>query len=470
MTRRIRILTWVFFIFAVGLRLLLYWTNLPLNAFDNHFSPIYWIIKFGTIAPKNALWESYHPPVFYFISAMVGKLAMNIGIANQLIPKILQFVSCLYGILTIGVIYLILKKVPLSGFSRLLAFGFVCFFPRHIYMSAMHSNDTIAVLSVAVCVYLMLVALERKFSYSALVMLSLGITIAIFTKYTSFVVLPMALSMFVPVFRRRIIIPRKKLIIALLLMIIVPLFFLGAYCYSNVKNYGNLLPLNKINKGIRAPSQIQPRAESGLSFTDFKPWELIRTPILAPWNIDSFWTLIYSRMWFDVEPRFLFFTDKNSSWWNHYYQWLRGERQFPSIIRLSSFTYFTGAVLITMGLVPLLLITIGAFRALFGKIGLRNEMNSEIAVKSQIFIVLFLFNAAGIIAVALRAPVFSVIKATYFMGSLPTFSVFLGLGVMACEKHRVVRRVLAFFFGCLFTLVTLHIGHIAYALGFKPGI
>ncbi|MGV7225207.1 MAG: hypothetical protein ACQ9MH_27290 [Nitrospinales bacterium] len=374
--------------------------------------------------------------------------------------------SCLYGILTIGIVYLILKKVSLSEFSRLLAFGFVCFLPRHIYMSAMHSNDTIAGLSVAVCVYLMLVALERKFSYPTIVMSSIGITIAMFTKYSSFVVIPMALSILAAVLLQRIIIPRKRLIIACLLLIVLPLLFLSAYCYSNIKNYSNPLPLNTDTHPVAA----QPSVKDELSFTDFKPWKSIRTPILAPWNLNSFWTLIYSRMWFDMEPKFIYFTDQNSLWWNSYYQWLRGKRHFPSNIQLSPFTYFTGSALITMGLVPLLFIVIGAYRSIFGKLGPRNEISSEVAIKSQIFLVLFLSNAAGIIYIALKAPLYSVMKATYFMGSLPAFAVFLGLGVMACEKQRLVRWIIACFFGGLFVLVALHIVHIAYSLVLLLGI
>ena len=467
MARCPRILTWVFFTAAVGLRLLLYWTNPPSNDFDNHFEPIFWIMEFWTIPPKDALWQSYHPPVFYVISAMVGELARNTGIAIRQIPKILQFISCLYGILTVGVLYLILKKVPLSEFSRLLAFGFACFLPRHIYMSAMHSNDTIAGLSVAVCVYLMLVALERKFSYPAAVMSSIAITVAIFTKYTSFVVIPMALSILAPAFLQRIIIPRKRLAIACLLLIVVPLLFLSAYCYSNIKDYGNPLPLNT---AIANPAATQPRSESGVSFTDFKPWKSIRTPILAPWNIDSFWTLIYSRMWFDMEPKFICYTDQDLLLWGHYMKWLRGEKGFPSDIQLSPFTYFTGSALITMGLVPLLFIIIGACRSIFGKLGLRNEINSDVAIKSQIFLVLFLSNAAGIIHVALSTPIYSVMKATYFMGSLPAFAVFLGLGIMAFEKHRLARWMIAFVFGGLFVLVALHIVHIAYSLILIVGV
>ena len=56
------------------------------------------------------------------------------------------------------------------------------------------------------------------------------------------------------------------------------------------------------------------------------------------------------------------------------------------------------------------------------------------------------------------------------MGSLPAFSVFLGLGVMAFEKHRLVRWMIAFVFGGLFVLVASHIVHIAYSLILIVGI
>jgi len=463
------ILLWVFFIGAVGLRFLLYWANLPSNAFDNHFDPIFWIMKYGTLPSKDAFWQSYQPPVFYVISAMIGKLAINLGTEIRLLPKILQFMSCLYGILTIGFVYLILKKIPLSDFSRMLAFGSVCFLPRHIYLSAMHSNDTIAALSVALCVYLMMIALERKLSYPTIITLSISITITLFTKYTSFVVLPMALTILVPFLLQRIIIPRKKLINAFLLLIIVPILFLSAYCYSNIKKYDLPLPWNS---HIVAPAETQARTETGLSFLTFTPWKTIRTPILAPWNMDSFWTLIYSRMMFDMEPKFLPFIDQEVTlpWWINYYQWLRGERGFPSSIQLSSFTYFTGSALIAIGLVPLLLIIIGAYVSVFGDFGALSKVSVEGAIRSQIFIVLFLFNALGIMALAIKSSVFSSVKATYFIGSIPALSVFLGLGVMSCEKNRIIKWILALIFGVFFILVALHIIHIAYSLDFSLGI
>ncbi len=463
-----RSLIWVFFIAAIVLRLILFWINLTGNAFDDHYGPIIWIINHGTIAPKDALWQSYQPPVFYVISAMVGKLAISMELSRPVILKIFQFINCFYGISTIGVIYLILKKINLSNFSRAIAFGLVCFLPRHIYMSAMHSNDAISVLFIAISIYLMLLVLERKFAYPIVICLCICITISIFTKYTAFVVLPMVCTIFVPVLFGQIAIPKKKIIISCLLLILVPLLFLSAYCYRNIKNYQTPLPWNDT---LSAPVTYQPRAEIGMSFVNFKPLDCIKSPILAPGNIDSFWTLVYSRMWFDVEPKFLYYIDVDWPWWNDdYYGWIRGEKEYPDPIIVSRNSLLMGSTLITIGLVPLLFIIIGGCRSIFDTFGLLKTKKSEEAIKYLLFLVLFFFNAVGVIMLALKSPVFSSAKATYFMGSIPAFSAFIGLGIMTCDKNKLARWILSFLFGGLFILVTLHIVHIAYSADFKMGI
>src|SRR5437762_11879053 len=104
--------------------------------------------------------------------------------------KLLQFVCFFYGIATLGVCYLILKKFPFSAFSAAIAFGAICFLPRHIYMSAMNSNDTISYLFVAFSIYLNMVALERRIAPWRLVILCMVLTLTLFTKYTAFAVLP----------------------------------------------------------------------------------------------------------------------------------------------------------------------------------------------------------------------------------------------------------------------------------------
>ena len=150
--------------------------NPPGNAFDNHYEAILLIMKTGVTPAKNACFQCYHPPVFYWISAAIGTMAVYAGVTLPHVIKLLQFVCCFYGIATLGVCYLILKKFPLSEFSTRIAFGAICFLPRHIYMSAMNSNDTISYLFVAVSIYLAIVALECKLAPLRLAVLSIVVT------------------------------------------------------------------------------------------------------------------------------------------------------------------------------------------------------------------------------------------------------------------------------------------------------
>src|SRR5581483_4848725 len=177
------------------------WVSPPENAFDNHYEPIQMIMETGGIPAKDACFQCYHPPVFYWISAMIGKAALHAGLTMPHVRKLLQCVCCGYGVLTVGVCYLILKKFPLSEFARLLSFGAVCFLPRHIYMSAMNSNDTISYLFVAVTVYLAVLAFERRLSPVTLGALSVVLTIALFTKYTVFAAIPALLAGFFSAWR-----------------------------------------------------------------------------------------------------------------------------------------------------------------------------------------------------------------------------------------------------------------------------
>ena len=186
-------------------------------------------MQYGTIPAKDACLQCYHPPVFYWISAMFGNLAFKMGADFLTITKILQFICCLYGIITIWIIYLILKKIQLPDFSKLMAFGTVCFLPRHIYMSAINSNDTISYLFVAICLYLLLLAIERKFSRGILFALSIFLTLTIFTKYTALVILPVAFTVLWWAWRRRIGMDGKKFVGSLFLALALPLLVLGAY-------------------------------------------------------------------------------------------------------------------------------------------------------------------------------------------------------------------------------------------------
>lgn len=441
------------FILALGaiLRLILYWNNPIFNSFDDHYEPIIKIFYEG-IPAKDACDQCYHPPVFYFISSLVGKLFSNnlVKLKAESVFKLWQLIPCLFGILHLILIYLILERIKLSKFSKFLAFASACFLPRHIYMSALHSNDTASYFFVGLSIYLLIIAIERKFPISLLFLLSFSITISIFTKYTAFVVLPVIITTGLLLIYWSLV-PRIK-IISLFLTLAIPLILLSLYTSSNIVNYGTHLPRQRI---ISYTNEIQPRAEK-INYINFKPWETIKTLLINPYNINSFWTLIYSRTYWDLEPRFLIFTDPGP-WWDEYYEWLRMKSTFPRTIKLSKNTIFTGSSLLLLGLIPLLFSIIGVYKTIFCSWNKDQRTDHIECLKLHIFIVILFFNVIGIIYWVSSNPVYSTIKAAYLLNSLPSLIVFIGYGLMLIEKMKTIKHIVSLFFIVQYIIVIWHI-------------
>lgn len=96
-------------------------------------------------------------------------------------------------------------------------------------------------------------------------------------------------------------------------------------------------------------------------------------------------------------------------------------------------------------------------------------MKAEEMVKMSIFPTLLFINIVGIVALALRLPVYTAAKASYFLNSLPAFIVFLSLGLMACEKSKPLKWTAVIAFSFLFCLASVHILHIVLSISFlKP--
>lgn len=485
-------LTAVFFVFAVFLRLALFWVNPPHNTFDDHFEPIFHILEEGAVPSKDACWECFQPPLFYLISASVGRVAVFLtGSSPEDQLKLLQFLPCLYGILTVYFTYLILKRVDISEFARMLAFGMVCFLPRHIYMSAMHTNDTLSYLLVSVCAYLVVVLIDRAFADSPLsapmssagrseqrrsssrmtlllvVLLMGAMLLALFTKSTALVVLPMVGVLLVLVFVWPRAVMGKRTAVYWALLLVIPAAVVGANALSDARNYGEPLPLNIELLDV---TLTQPPGREGLSLVDFRPWTAMRRPLLAPDNVGSFWTLVTSRMWFDMEPKFLQYTDPDALWWDAYDDYLNRHDRYdwPGEIMLSRFTRFSGAALIALGLVPLAFIVLGIGRGLLGKWSLWSKNTDPADVlKVQVFVVLLLFNLGGILFHVYRYPYYSFMKAAFILNSVAAFALFLALGIMLVEKFKAFKWGLSIAFTLIFTLSTVHILHIILSIG--PG-
>ena len=118
------------------------------------------------------------------------------------------------------------------------------------------------------------------------------------------------------------------------------------------------------------------------------------------------------------------------------------------------------AVLIALGLVPLSFMAAGGYAC-------ARAWRRKDEAPLMMFPALLLANAAGIAALAARLPVFSAVKASYFLVSLPAFAVLLALGLMLFEERRAMKPAVSAVFSCLFAFSAFQILLIVRAL--KPG-
>lgn len=480
-----QLLTLIFFILAATLRVALFWANPPDNSFDDHYEPIFFILEEGSLPPKDACWECFQPPLFYVTSAALGQAlaGFTAGSAQEQL-KPLQFLPCLYGILSVYLTYLILKRLDISRFARTVAFGTVCFLPRHIYMSAMHTNDTLSILLVTLCAYLLLVLVDhvvpagngrraadaaaggrpsRQTILLALALLA-AMLLALSTKSTALIVLPMVAAAFLAAFALRLVRLDARSLAAFALLVPAPALLVAGVALADLRDYGRPLPLNVELLDVNLT---QPPGREGLSFFTFRPWAAVRSPILAPENVGSFWTLVTSRMWFDMEPVFLPYTDPNPPWWDAYDDYLnRHDRyEWPGEILLSPFTRRSGSALIALGLAPLALLLVGFARALLGRWSLWSGADPAEIVKAQALVALLLANLAGILFHTYRHPYYSFMKAAFILNSLAALALFLALGIMFVEGNRALRWGVSVVFALIFSLATIHILHIVLAVG-----
>jgi len=449
-TERIANKYWALLAIGAFIRLTLCWVNPAANAFDDHFEPVQLIVEKGALPGKLDCWQCYQPPVFYVAGACVAKLLFMLGVGVASVMKCLQLLNCLYGIVTLWFVLLILRLLPLSDFSRFLAFGMTCFLPRHIYMCAMHSNDTLSYLLVAVCLWFLVMIISGRDSFHNLAALGLSICAALFTKYTTFSIIPVVgLSMALLPLRDK---PLRAAVRDGIGVLFLPMLLLGIFMIDNKLRYGAALPYNV---AIFDPAHIQPRDPGGAEFTSFAPARFVKRPILWPGQVSSFWTLLYSSMWFDTEPKFLpLFKHGDLAWWITYFQWLKGETPAPPAFKTTTpFVAATGSTLIALGLVPLVFVITGLVRLVHTVKDSLATRRWDDTLSLQPFVVLLLLNLAGIVQLTIRLPVFCAMKGSYLLPSLPSLGVLLALGIMTWESHRTFRFVCGGFFAMLFMTV-----------------
>ena len=158
--------------------------------FDGHEGYALTILQTGHLPTSND-YQFYHPPLNAAIQALFMKINMTLvpllG-GNQFdmndvhqLYQTCQILSVLYSVIISVTGYKIIKQFKLGARATLLAFSFICFFPRLIQLSGQLNNDLLCIMFGFIAIYY---AIKWYYNHSYLntILLAIFIGLAMNTK------------------------------------------------------------------------------------------------------------------------------------------------------------------------------------------------------------------------------------------------------------------------------------------------
>lgn len=278
------------------LRFGLAWVNPPGNTFDDHLEPIARLATdLRRLAPDEC-WQCYQPPAYYLAAAGTLRWLGGLGVEPRHAWKGVQGLGAAASSVSLALIGLLLARLPgATTLPRLGALALLAILPRDLYAAAAIGNDSWLEMAVSIAALGFALFWEGRRSRTGLALLVVGVVLAAWTKQSGLVTLILlGLAWFRPRATRA----------ARWLLVAATLLALGDEAWRTAQS-GVLLVSNQ-HFDYRARSERQPpgRVEAE-TFLTFRIGELMRRPTLAGTTVDSFWTQIFGRFWFDYEPRFL---------------------------------------------------------------------------------------------------------------------------------------------------------------------
>jgi len=117
----------------------------PRWGFDAMFNERYVarLMKSWALPAPDADWSTAHPPLYYYLSAAIGRALGHADSLMTIVPT--RLVGTLAGLSTIALAVALVRRVDPEGARRaLLAAALLLFLPVHIYMSAMLNEEILA--------------------------------------------------------------------------------------------------------------------------------------------------------------------------------------------------------------------------------------------------------------------------------------------------------------------------------------
>lgn len=302
------------------------------HAYDDHMEPTRIIVMQGRLPQPKDCWSCYQPPLYYVLSAAVFQatktIAIGCGVPKMDITaigqKAIQVISIVAGCVTLLLCRLILRRVaawpPLVEAAGL---AFVAFLPVHIRMSAMATNDGLTYAFATAAIYAVLRTEANRWSAFGCLVTGALCGAAVLTKAYGWIPLFTVCSYAgycairgiggrdegearkrgsaargPEAGRTRNARPSRWRGVAL-----VTLAALATSIWPAVRNLAIYGKPHVDNYEIFATQQrLQPPGSwSRISFHDLRLAALFAHPWLHMATLDSFWTEMYARTWFEYE-------------------------------------------------------------------------------------------------------------------------------------------------------------------------
>lgn len=129
----------------------------PVNQSLGHQAYILYFVNHNFALPDfdpTSVWEFYHPPLHYFLSALWVKLQMLFGTDTAVAIENVQFLTLFYSCAAVLVCYRILRALHFDGSALTACFAILCFHPSLILLAGSINNDMLCILlSLAAILY-----------------------------------------------------------------------------------------------------------------------------------------------------------------------------------------------------------------------------------------------------------------------------------------------------------------------------
>ena len=178
-------------IFAVSLVLRLALALVNREANDDHLQVVATLLRTGHLPTVLDCWECFQPKLFHATMAMVIR---TLGIeARQAWTVAAQLTNFVAGLMALGLIGRVLRRLHGSESLRLLAFALVAFNPKLIGISAQATNDAFVILFSTLSLYGLIEFFERHDRWRFL-LAGLAAVLAISSKANGWVIFLAILS------------------------------------------------------------------------------------------------------------------------------------------------------------------------------------------------------------------------------------------------------------------------------------